>query len=186
MGPCSRCQIICIDQQSGERNKEILQSLSAARGRKVSTVLQNSCNERCSDFIAWVVQYLLSKYSHLSCYHLDFFLQKEDALTTQIWFISIKCSIHFLFRNGLLLCIIFNCACFYSVCTYSVFILVLKAQADALMSFKKRNMLKNQKVFEIIQLACHTKLYSYPEKLVNRKNRADVNIVKVESNCLGK
>lgn len=82
--------------------------------------------------------------------------------------------------------IIFNCACFYSVCTYSVFILVLKAQADALMSFKKRNMLKNQKVFEIIQLACHTKLYSYPEKLVNRKNRADVNIVKVESNCLGK
>uniref|UniRef100_A0A663N044 Molybdenum cofactor sulfurase n=1 Tax=Athene cunicularia TaxID=194338 RepID=A0A663N044_ATHCN len=37
MGPCSRCQIICIDQQSGERNKEFLQSLSAARGRKVST-----------------------------------------------------------------------------------------------------------------------------------------------------
>ncbi|NXN10514.1 MOCOS sulfurase, partial [Indicator maculatus] len=39
VGPCSRCQIICIDQQSGERNKEILHSLSAARGRKVSTEL---------------------------------------------------------------------------------------------------------------------------------------------------
>uniref|UniRef100_A0A663N0P9 Molybdenum cofactor sulfurase n=1 Tax=Athene cunicularia TaxID=194338 RepID=A0A663N0P9_ATHCN len=36
MGPCSRCQIICIDQQSGERNKEFLQSLSAARGRKTN------------------------------------------------------------------------------------------------------------------------------------------------------
>uniref|UniRef100_A0A8B9QMY7 Molybdenum cofactor sulfurase n=1 Tax=Anas platyrhynchos TaxID=8839 RepID=A0A8B9QMY7_ANAPL len=35
VGPCSRCQIICIDQQSGERNKEVLQSLSAARGRKL-------------------------------------------------------------------------------------------------------------------------------------------------------
>ncbi|XP_059337924.1 molybdenum cofactor sulfurase isoform X1 [Ammospiza nelsoni] len=36
VGPCSRCQIICIDQQSGKRNKEILQSLSAARGRKTN------------------------------------------------------------------------------------------------------------------------------------------------------
>ncbi|NXI47277.1 MOCOS sulfurase, partial [Galbula dea] len=36
VGPCSRCQIICIDQQSGERNREILQSLSAARGRKTN------------------------------------------------------------------------------------------------------------------------------------------------------
>ncbi|XP_075272814.1 molybdenum cofactor sulfurase isoform X2 [Opisthocomus hoazin] len=36
VGPCSRCQIICIDQQSGERNKEFLQSLSAARGRKTN------------------------------------------------------------------------------------------------------------------------------------------------------
>ncbi|KFV65966.1 Molybdenum cofactor sulfurase, partial [Dryobates pubescens] len=36
VGPCSRCQIICIDQQSGERNKEILQSLSTARGRKTN------------------------------------------------------------------------------------------------------------------------------------------------------
>ncbi|KAK2511213.1 hypothetical protein Q9233_017123 [Columba guinea] len=45
VGPCSRCQIICIDQQSGERNKEFLQSLSAARGKKVSTELQKSCIE---------------------------------------------------------------------------------------------------------------------------------------------
>ncbi|XP_010192128.1 PREDICTED: molybdenum cofactor sulfurase [Mesitornis unicolor] len=36
VGPCSRCQIICIDQRSGERNKEFLQSLSAARGRKTN------------------------------------------------------------------------------------------------------------------------------------------------------
>ncbi|NWX49796.1 MOCOS sulfurase, partial [Steatornis caripensis] len=36
VGPCSRCQIICIDQQSGDRNKEFLQSLSAARGRKTN------------------------------------------------------------------------------------------------------------------------------------------------------
>lgn len=54
------------------------------------------------------------------------------------------------------------------------------------MSFKKRNMQKNQKVFEIMQLACKTTFYPYPGKLVSRKNRADVNIVKVESNCLRK
>ncbi|KAM9024361.1 molybdenum cofactor sulfurase isoform 3-T3 [Ara ararauna] len=36
VGPCSRCQIICIDQQSGERNKEFMQSLSVARGRKTN------------------------------------------------------------------------------------------------------------------------------------------------------
>ncbi|XP_051466774.1 molybdenum cofactor sulfurase isoform X1 [Apus apus] len=36
VGPCSRCQIICIDQQSGERNKEFLQFLSATRGRKTN------------------------------------------------------------------------------------------------------------------------------------------------------
>ncbi|NXX16127.1 MOCOS sulfurase, partial [Podargus strigoides] len=36
VGPCSRCQIICIDQQSGERSKEFLQSLSAARGKKTN------------------------------------------------------------------------------------------------------------------------------------------------------
>ncbi|NXR16038.1 MOCOS sulfurase, partial [Semnornis frantzii] len=36
VGPCSRCQIICIDQQSGERNKEILHSLSTSRGRQTN------------------------------------------------------------------------------------------------------------------------------------------------------
>ncbi|XP_042695762.1 molybdenum cofactor sulfurase [Centrocercus urophasianus] len=36
VGPCTRCQVICIDQQSGERNKEFLQSLSAARGKKTN------------------------------------------------------------------------------------------------------------------------------------------------------
>uniref|UniRef100_A0A663MX89 Molybdenum cofactor sulfurase n=1 Tax=Athene cunicularia TaxID=194338 RepID=A0A663MX89_ATHCN len=45
MGPCSRCQIICIDQQSGERNKEFLQSLSAARGRKVRMYLQREYSQ---------------------------------------------------------------------------------------------------------------------------------------------
>lgn len=81
----------------------------------------------------------------------------------------------------------FNCACFFSVytslkCVYFGF----KTQADALMSFKKRNILKNQDVFEIIQLVSKIKLYSYPEKLVSGKNWADVNIVKVQNNCLGK
>uniref|UniRef100_A0A8C0F652 Molybdenum cofactor sulfurase n=1 Tax=Bubo bubo TaxID=30461 RepID=A0A8C0F652_BUBBB len=50
MGPCSRCQIICIDQQSGERNKEFLQSLSASRGRKVSVHLE-SCFLRLHCFL---------------------------------------------------------------------------------------------------------------------------------------
>lgn len=103
------------------------------------------------------------------------------------WFISIKCLLHFKFRNGLLICIGFNCACFYFICiSLQCVYFDLKNTSCCTDVFKKRNRLKNQKVFEIIQLVCKTKLYSYPEKLVTRKNRADVNIVKVESNCLGK
>uniref|UniRef100_A0A8C3RXJ1 Molybdenum cofactor sulfurase n=1 Tax=Chelydra serpentina TaxID=8475 RepID=A0A8C3RXJ1_CHESE len=34
VGPCNRCQIICIDPQTGQRNKEFLQTLSSTRGRK--------------------------------------------------------------------------------------------------------------------------------------------------------
>ncbi|KAF7247675.1 Molybdenum cofactor sulfurase [Varanus komodoensis] len=36
MGPCHRCLVICIDQQTGQRNKEFLQSLAAIKDRKVS------------------------------------------------------------------------------------------------------------------------------------------------------
>ncbi|NXP99002.1 MOCOS sulfurase, partial [Vidua macroura] len=50
VGPCSRCQIICIDQQSGERNKEILQSLSAARGRKTNFGIYLMNQPLCSPF----------------------------------------------------------------------------------------------------------------------------------------
>ncbi|KAL9868481.1 molybdenum cofactor sulfurase isoform 1-T1 [Geothlypis trichas] len=50
VGPCSRCQIICIDQQSGERNKEILQSLSAARGRKTNFGIYLMNQPFCSSF----------------------------------------------------------------------------------------------------------------------------------------
>ncbi|XP_055561158.1 molybdenum cofactor sulfurase [Falco cherrug] len=50
VGPCSRCQIICIDQQSGERNKEFLQSLSAARGRKTNFGIYLMNQPLCSSF----------------------------------------------------------------------------------------------------------------------------------------
>nr|XP_025033691.1 molybdenum cofactor sulfurase [Pelodiscus sinensis] len=36
VGPCNRCQIICIDPQTGQRNKEFLQTLSSTRGRKTN------------------------------------------------------------------------------------------------------------------------------------------------------
>ncbi|XP_042331867.1 molybdenum cofactor sulfurase [Sceloporus undulatus] len=36
MGPCHRCLVICIDQQTGERNKEFLQGLAATRDRKTN------------------------------------------------------------------------------------------------------------------------------------------------------
>ncbi|KAJ7313878.1 hypothetical protein JRQ81_005651 [Phrynocephalus forsythii] len=36
MGPCHRCLVICIDQQTGQRNKEFLQSLSAIKDRKTN------------------------------------------------------------------------------------------------------------------------------------------------------
>nr|XP_056713238.1 molybdenum cofactor sulfurase [Euleptes europaea] len=36
MGPCHRCLVICIDQQTGQRNKEFLQSLSSTKDRKTN------------------------------------------------------------------------------------------------------------------------------------------------------
>lgn len=36
VGPCHRCQMICIDQQTGQRNQDVFQKLSESRGRKVN------------------------------------------------------------------------------------------------------------------------------------------------------
>ncbi|XP_032101197.1 molybdenum cofactor sulfurase [Sapajus apella] len=36
LGPCHRCQMICIDQQTGQRNQHIFQKLSESRERKVN------------------------------------------------------------------------------------------------------------------------------------------------------
>ncbi|XP_027432916.1 molybdenum cofactor sulfurase isoform X1 [Zalophus californianus] len=35
-GPCHRCQMICIDQQTGQRNQNVFQKLSESRERKVN------------------------------------------------------------------------------------------------------------------------------------------------------
>ncbi|KAF6303053.1 molybdenum cofactor sulfurase [Rhinolophus ferrumequinum] len=35
-GPCHRCQMICIDQQTGQRNQDVFQKLSESRKRKVN------------------------------------------------------------------------------------------------------------------------------------------------------
>ncbi|XP_013907750.1 PREDICTED: molybdenum cofactor sulfurase [Thamnophis sirtalis] len=36
LGPCHRCLVICINQQTGQRNKEFLQGLSSIRDRKTN------------------------------------------------------------------------------------------------------------------------------------------------------
>ncbi|XP_028630666.1 molybdenum cofactor sulfurase [Grammomys surdaster] len=36
LGPCHRCQIICINQKTGQRNQDVFQKLSESRGRKVN------------------------------------------------------------------------------------------------------------------------------------------------------
>ncbi|XP_057556665.1 molybdenum cofactor sulfurase isoform X2 [Hippopotamus amphibius kiboko] len=36
LGPCRRCQMICIDQQTGQRNQNVFQKLSERRERKVN------------------------------------------------------------------------------------------------------------------------------------------------------
>lgn len=37
-GPCHRCQVICIDQHTGQRNQDVFQKLSETRERKVSMI----------------------------------------------------------------------------------------------------------------------------------------------------
>uniref|UniRef100_A0A8C6XBC0 Molybdenum cofactor sulfurase n=1 Tax=Naja naja TaxID=35670 RepID=A0A8C6XBC0_NAJNA len=39
LGPCHRCLVICINQQTGQRNKDFLQRLSSIRDRKVSLLI---------------------------------------------------------------------------------------------------------------------------------------------------
>lgn len=41
LGPCHRCQMICIDQQTGQRNQNVFQKLSERRERKVSMIAKN-------------------------------------------------------------------------------------------------------------------------------------------------
>lgn len=36
VGPCHRCQMICIDQKTGQRNQDVFQKLSESRERKVN------------------------------------------------------------------------------------------------------------------------------------------------------
>ncbi|XP_006889293.1 PREDICTED: molybdenum cofactor sulfurase [Elephantulus edwardii] len=36
LGPCHRCQMICIDQQTGQRSQDVFQKLSESRKRKVN------------------------------------------------------------------------------------------------------------------------------------------------------
>ncbi|KFO27398.1 molybdenum cofactor sulfurase [Fukomys damarensis] len=36
LGPCHRCQMICINQQTGQRNQDVFQKLSESRKRKVN------------------------------------------------------------------------------------------------------------------------------------------------------
>ncbi|XP_074060712.1 molybdenum cofactor sulfurase isoform X2 [Macrotis lagotis] len=36
LGPCHRCQMICIDQQTGQKNQDVFQTLSSTRERKVN------------------------------------------------------------------------------------------------------------------------------------------------------
>ncbi|XP_019493446.1 PREDICTED: molybdenum cofactor sulfurase isoform X1 [Hipposideros armiger] len=36
LGPCHRCQMICIDQKTGQRNQDVFQKLSESRERKVN------------------------------------------------------------------------------------------------------------------------------------------------------
>uniref|UniRef100_A0A8C3WWB0 Molybdenum cofactor sulfurase n=1 Tax=Catagonus wagneri TaxID=51154 RepID=A0A8C3WWB0_9CETA len=36
LGPCHRCQMICINQQTGQRNQDVFQKLSESRERKVN------------------------------------------------------------------------------------------------------------------------------------------------------
>ncbi|XP_040840596.1 molybdenum cofactor sulfurase [Ochotona curzoniae] len=36
LGPCHRCQMICIDQKTGQRNQDVFQKLSETRKRKVN------------------------------------------------------------------------------------------------------------------------------------------------------
>ncbi|XP_053427085.1 molybdenum cofactor sulfurase [Nycticebus coucang] len=36
LGPCHRCQMICIDQQTSQRNQDVFQTLSESRKRKVN------------------------------------------------------------------------------------------------------------------------------------------------------
>ncbi|KAF6088003.1 formin homology 2 domain containing 3 [Phyllostomus discolor] len=57
LGPCHRCQMICIDQQTGQRNQDVFQKLSEYRERKLDDcTLQLSHNSAYLDLEATLAE----------------------------------------------------------------------------------------------------------------------------------
>ncbi|MXQ79872.1 hypothetical protein E5288_WYG007232 [Bos mutus] len=57
LGPCHRCQMICIDQQTGQRNQDVFQKLSERRERKLDDcTLQLSHNGTYLDLEATLAE----------------------------------------------------------------------------------------------------------------------------------
>jgi hypothetical protein len=58
LGPCHRCQMICINQQTGQRNQDVFQTLSESRGRKVGV-----CRYVCP---AWHLIFIFACHWHVT------------------------------------------------------------------------------------------------------------------------
>ncbi|XP_008576895.1 PREDICTED: molybdenum cofactor sulfurase [Galeopterus variegatus] len=84
LGPCHRCQIICINQQTGQRNQDVFQKLSESRKRKVNfgvylTHVSLDLSSPC--FLSVGSQVLPVLKENVECYDLPASEKHQDVIS---------------------------------------------------------------------------------------------------------
>ncbi|XP_006835200.1 PREDICTED: molybdenum cofactor sulfurase [Chrysochloris asiatica] len=84
LGPCHRCQMICIDQQTGQRNQDVFQKLSESRKRKVNFgvyLMHTSLDLSSPCFLSVGSQVLPVLKEHAECHHLPTSEKQQDVIS---------------------------------------------------------------------------------------------------------
>ncbi|XP_004380979.1 molybdenum cofactor sulfurase [Trichechus manatus latirostris] len=83
-GPCHRCQMICIDQQTGQRNQEVFQKLSESRKRKVTFgvyLMHTSLDLSSPCFLSVGSLVLPVLKENVECHHLSAADKHQDIIS---------------------------------------------------------------------------------------------------------
>ncbi|XP_024894465.1 molybdenum cofactor sulfurase isoform X2 [Pteropus alecto] len=84
LGPCHRCQMICIDQKTGQRNQNVFQKLSESRERKVNFgvyLMHTSLDLSSPRFLSVGAQVLPVLKESIECHDLPASRKYQDVIS---------------------------------------------------------------------------------------------------------